>query len=435
MFCDKCGAIIDENATACHSCGNVLEENNAENPVENFVENPVEQSVPVKKKKSFFKRPVGIVLIVVLVIIIGGGITAYAMRDKILKSFLGPVKYYLYKESSNITAVSTESYSVEGDLALGDEFSSVSSMLGLSTNKINVDIKHNVSEKKDKVNLNFLGLYKVETKLEDSLVSVSVNDGEEVVTDMKSSGSSSSSSNSSSNKKNSKKTTTEEITGLSESSFSDWEYDVVMDCVVPAITEENIDEVTDDYNDMDCEVTTFTVNKDVCENFSNYFADKLETDSKTQTVVKNVIKYLNKQFDLDWEYDVDGICKVLRSDELFSNDSDFEYEYSVYYFGGDIVNRVLNTKVNDEKLDISLGNYTEEDNSYIEFSVGDYVSGELEVSNEADVSDVNLNKKDAVSLEEFVDKIQGNSDPTSNLFDDDEDTEYSIDTYDFTEDD
>jgi hypothetical protein len=375
----------------------------------------------------------------VLVIIIGGGITAYAFRDKILKSILGPVKYYLYKESTNITAMSTEDFGIEGDLALGDEFSSVSSMLGISNNKINVDIQHNVDKKKDKVDLNFLDLYKLDFKKDDNLISLALNDEDALVTNLKEESTSSSSNNSSgsSNKKSSKKSTIEEMTGLTESKFSSWTTDLVMDCVVPAVEQGDIDEGTDDYNNMDCQVTTFTIDADTCKAFLNNLADKVEDDKQTQTVFKNFVEYLNEQTGSDYEFDAKEFAEYLRDNGSIGKDSSFRYEYSVYYYDGQVVNRILAMRVDGEEMDISLGNYTEDDETYIDFAIGDYISGELQVDDNAYIDDISINKEDAIPLDEFMEKLQGSTDNTDDLFGTDEDSSQDYDDYsdyDFDED-
>lgn len=381
---------------------------------ETSVANDLDTVIDTKKtkKKPFFKRPGGIVLIVVLVLLIGGGTTAYILRDKIIKWILGPVDYYLYKEYQCVSAVSSEDFSFNGKLSLGDEFASVYSMLGIDTSNIRLDVASSKKKNKTKVYFNFADLLEIDYKQDKNYMSFSYNGGEEFVAKI---------GNSEPKKKNSNKKAKkevkpfyEQITGKGMVGSLFWAHGLSNDCLLSSFGEKKIVEGEETYKGMDCDTTTFKIDDKVVKSIYTKLADKVESDDETANAVKNLFKYENKQYSSDLIYDRKKIVENLRDTAKSIRDS-FKYEYKVYYYDGDIVNRKLRISNEYLPMDFSVGSYEKDDNLYVELVFGSYLSGELKVNKKADVSGVNIDKSKSVSLEEFMTSLFATGDTADDI--------------------
>ncbi|MBQ9673438.1 MAG: hypothetical protein IJV39_02310 [Ruminococcus sp.] len=364
-----------------------------------------------KIKKPFFKRPAGIVLITFLVVLVGGGITVYAMRDTILKWVLGPVNYYFYKEYSNVENLTTADFGIDGSLTLGDELASVSGMLGTDTDDVKINVQHSVSDKKTKLSFDLLGLFKTEFIKDGNYISLDSGTGEPIIANLKK-------KTDSAKKKNSTVPTIttsendnyindnfdiEKATGMGSVSLAKWYLEFSDECITKPI-EAGFEEETDYYNDVECTVDTFTINNDIYSKIISNICYKYNNDKKTKEVFVNLTDYLNKRYSLE-----------LNADDIFDDwykysvevktDNPFEYNYAVYYYDNTVVNRVL-TLVDREdssaNVEVALGSNKESDTNYIDIRLGNYISGELEVKNSANVSDVDLKGENAVSMSEFL---------------------------------
>ncbi len=482
MFCEKCGSPVSDGVSFCPKCGAKISVtaaaqqaesiNNSDN-INNFdttvvndtaVENneiaendtaavgdEITQSnttvegnviaesgtavlngerIQTKKKKPFFKRPLGITLIVLLVVIIGGGITAFALRDNILKAVLGPVKYYGYKEVRCFSSMGSSEFSIEGDITTKGEQSSLSSWAGSSSNKMGIEYNQDTNDKKAKLNLDFMGFINIDFMVQDKLISLSVNDSEPIVGDL-SKKKSSSSGKTNGNSDNSKKNTVD-LDDISELAG-----EIAEDCLIPAIDEDKVKEDTDSFNGNKCTVDTFVLDSDFASDFCNNLADKIESDKDTQETLEEFYEAAAVTNPNIGEFDADAIAEELREAAENTNGKG-EINYSVYYDGGQIVHR----EIVAEDEEISLSTYNDDDKKIIAFEILDSCSGEFEITNKADVSDVDIDKKDAKSMDEFYESLGGlllgdvlgigGSDDSGSLdgeydFDDD----YNVDDYDF----
>lgn len=376
----------------------------------------------MKKKKPFLKRPGGIILISVLVLLIGGGIAAYAMRDALIKWIVGPVNYYIYKEYGNIEGLSTADFGIDGALTLGDELASVSKMLGTDTDDVKINVQHSVADKKTKLSLDLLGLFKTEFIKDGNYISFDNGSGKPITANIKKKTDSEKKKTSkpASQKPASTKTEEaseefdlEEATGMGLFSFARWYLGFSDECITQPLT-ENMTEEREFYGDKECSVDTFTVNNDIYASVILNICNKYESDEDTKKVFDNLTEYFNKEYSLS-----------LKTEELLSNwkaeaervkkDTPFEYNYAVYYYDNQVVNRSITlvySKDFSSSFEISLGSGQDSDMNYIDISLGNYVSGELAVKDSAEVKDISLDKKKAVSMAEFL-KQTGIIDPNN----------------------
>lgn len=422
MFCGKCGSPVSEGVSFCPNCGakisvtaaqqtdsinDAVNINDSDTTVVNdtAVEgNVITESgtdvlngecIQTKKKKPFFKRPLGITLIVLLVVIIGGGITAFALRDNILKAVLGPVKYYGYKEVRCFSSMGSSEFSIEGDITTKGEQSSLSSWAGSSSNKIGIEYNQDTNDKKAKLNLDFMGFINIDFMVQDKLISLSINDSEPIVGDL-SKKKSSSSQNENGNSDHSKKNTVD-LDDISELAG-----EIAEDCLIPAIDEDKIEEDTDSFNGNKCTVNTFVFDSDFASDFCNNLADKIESDKDTQETLEEMYEAAAVTNPDMKDFDADTVVEELREAADNAN-GEVEIIYNVYYDGGQIVHREI--VVDDEEM--SLSTYNDDDKKIIAFEISDSCSGEFEITNKADVSDVDIDKKDAKSMDEFYKSLGG----------------------------
>lgn len=368
------------------------------------------------KKKPFFKRPGGIIFISFLVLIIGGGITAYAMRESIMRWILGPVNYYVYKEYTNVEKLSTADFGIEGALTLGDELASVSKMLRADTDDVKINVQHSVSKKKTKLSLDLLGLFKTEFIKDGNYVSFDNGYDTPIVANTKKKTNSTKKKTASNEPASAKKQSNtsesgssdfdlEEATGMGLFSFARWYINFSDECITAPL-EEKMTEETEFYNDYECAVDTFTVNNDVYSQVIFNICDKYNSEEETKKVIDNLTNYFNKLYSMEINAG-DLLADWKKKAEDVKAGNKFEYEYAVYYYDNSVINRSL-TLVESEafssEFEIALGNAIDRDVNYIDISLGHYVSGELEVKNTAKVNDIGVDKSKAVSMTEFLTK-------------------------------
>lgn len=346
-------------------------------------------------KKPFFKRKGGIILIVILVLLITTVISVFAFWNQILRGLLGPTKYYLLKEEFVISDISDDDFGLQGELSLGDDYSSILAWTGADQTKIDMDIQWSNSQDKKKINLDFLGFLNLEVKSQGNLTSFCFNDGDVIVAtteEKKSSGNKT-------KKNTTTKADTEEMSGFSKLM---WIYDVLDSPVVDEIDENCVETSYKEFNGIECKVDTFNINGSNFAQIFSDFANRLEGDEDTQYIYKKDIANILKKMGIVSSNDVSEIVKLLRElAQEYVNDKD-GFQYSVYYDGGDIVNREY--KSNDNTL--SIGYFKKGNDDYISFNYNS-IEGEFKILEEPDVSDVNIDGTNAKSYQDIIGDIGG----------------------------
>lgn len=355
-----------------------------------------------KKKKRFFQKPLGITLIVILVILIGGGITAFALRDQILKAFLGPVQYYIYKEGSGIYDLSEQNYEIKGDITISGESTSLASWSGSSSSKIGIDVLRCSDQNKTQVDIDFMKFLGFNIKQDGNYLFVAINNTALATADMtktkKSAGKST--------KKN--KSESKSLSGMSSVELLEWAYDFSKECISEAFPKENIIENTKDFNGTNCDVTTFVIDSTVRRNVLYKMADNLERDKTTKRffgqIYENVYGSVSSFFGVKAEeFNAKKAARTMREIATDIESDNSEIGYSVYYDGGKIVNRVLKTYDGE----ITLSTYEDKEGDVVSFDFSGACAGKFSVKDSADVSNINLKKekKNAVSMEEMLDEL------------------------------
>lgn len=375
---------------------------------EEDVEKPSKKNKLKKNKKPFFKRPAGIILIVVLVLIIGGGVTCYALRNQILKAVLGPVNYYVYKEGMNISAIAKEDFSVQGNLALGQDYKSILSFTGADSSDIAVDVERSVEKDKLKAEFNVFNIMDYELLIDGNYLSSSINESEPYVVNLKEKAPKKKSS--SSKKKKATATsitaTTTVPTTLNKEDYdvgkielAKWAYTFSKECISGKIEDGFIKESTKEFKGMECDVTTFTFNNKLFANILSSIADKMKTDEETQKVVKYF--YYNVLGGKSEKFDPKSIAETLEDNaKNLSKKKDKDIVYSVYYYDNEIVNRV-----NDNT---NIGTFTKGDKKYLSIGNKSTLYGELLISDTPNVSDIKIDKSKVQSSgEEFKNSMTG----------------------------
>lgn len=357
-------------------------------------EENVENNKPKKekKKKPFFKRTGGIVLIVIMVVLIGGGVACYALRNQILKSFLGPVNYYIYKESTGIAELSQEDFSVKGDLVLGQDYKSILVFTGADTSNISVDVQRSVEKDKLKAEFSIFDLLDYELQIDGSYLSSSMNQSEPYVINLKDNN-----TKKENNKKKSSTTTTKkkDVEDVSNFELAKWAYSFSKECISGQIEDGFIKESKEQFKEMDCDVTTFTLNNKLFSKIITSVSDKLENDRETQKIFAYI--YYTKLNGKSDSFDAKSLAKTLTEyAENMSDDKNSDIVYSVYYYNGEIVNRV-----NDNT---NIGTFTENGKKYLSIGNKSTLYGELEIKDTADVSDVKVDKSKVQSDSEDLKK-------------------------------
>lgn len=375
---------------------------------EDDVEKPSKKNKLKKNKKPFFKRPAGIILIVVLVLIIGGGVTCYALRNQILKAVLGPVNYYVYKEGMNISAIAKEDFSVQGNLALGQDYKSILSFTGADSSDIAVDVERSVEKDKLKAEFNVFNIMDYELLIDGNYLSSSINESEPYVVNLKEKAPKKKSSSSKKKKATATSTTatTTVPTTLNKEDYdvgkielAKWAYTFSKECISGKIEDGFIKESTKEFKGMECDVTTFTFNNKLFANILSSIADKMKTDEETQKVVKYF--YYNVLGGKSEKFDPKSIAETLEDNaKNLSKKKDKDIVYSVYYYDNEIVNRV-----NDNT---NIGTFTKGDKKYLSIGNKSTLYGELLISDTPNVSDIKIDKSKVQSSgEEFKNSMTG----------------------------
>lgn len=375
---------------------------------EEDVEKPSKKNKLKKNKKPFFKRPAGIILIVVLVLIIGGGVTCYALRNQILKAVLGPVNYYVYKEGMNISAIAKEDFSVQGNLALGQDYKSILSFTGADSSDIAVDVERSVEKDKLKAEFNVFNIMDYELLIDGNYLSSSINESEPYVVNLKEKAPKKKSSSSKKKKATATSTTatTTVPTTLNKEDYdvgkielAKWAYTFSKECISGKIEDGFIKESTKEFKGMECDVTTFTFNNKLFANILSSIADKMKTDEETQKVVKYF--YYNVLGGKSEKFDPKSIAETLEDNaKNLSKKKDKDIVYSVYYYDNEIVNRV-----NDNT---NIGTFTKGDKKYLSIGNKSTLYGELLISDTPNVSDIKIDKSKVQSSgEEFKNSMTG----------------------------
>lgn len=341
-----------------------------------------------KKKKPFFKRPAGIILIVVLVLIIGGGITCYALRNQILKAVLGPVDYYVFKEGMNISTIAKEDFSVKGDLALGQDYKSILAFTGADSSNIAVDVERSNSQDKLKAEFNVFNIMDYELMIDGEYLSSSINQSKPYVINLKEKETKKVSSK---KKTNSKKSTTSATTAtvnkedyeVGKIEIAKWAYSFSKECISGKIEDGYIKESTKDFKGMECDVTTFTFNNKLFANILSSIADRIKNDDETQKIVKYF--YYDIMGGKSEKFDAKTIAEnIENSANNLLKKKDKDIVYSVYYYDGEIVNRV-----NDNT---NIGTFTKGEKKYLSIGNKSTLYGELEINNTPNVNDIKVDK-------------------------------------------
>lgn len=350
-----------------------------------------------KKKKPFFKRPAGIILVVLLVILIGGGVTCYALRNQILKSILGPVNYYIYKESTGIEKLSKEDFSVKGDLTLGQDYKSILVFTGADSSNISIDVQRSVEQDKLKAEFSIFDLMDYELQIDGNYLSSSMNQSEPYVINLKEN-----KTEKKSNKNKNTQTTTakkKDVEDVGTFELVKLAYSFSNDCISGQIEDGFIKESKKQFKGMDCDVTTFTLNNKLLSKILTSVSDKIEKDKETQKVFAYI--YYNKLNGKSDSFDAKSLAKSLREYVAnLSDDSDSDIMYSVYYYNGEIVNRVSDNT--------NIGTFTENGKKYLSIGNKNTLYGELEIKDTADVNEVKIDKSKAQSTDgDLKDSMSG----------------------------
>ncbi len=406
MKCPFCGAEIDDNSKLCSQCGaNITSAESTE----------IKDAENVKPlKKPFFKRKGGIVLIVILVVLIAGAITAFALRDNIMRGILGPAKYYMVKEGLNIGSLSDEDFGLKGDFTLGQDYSSILVFTGADYSKVNMDIEWSNSQDKRKIDIDFLGLIKLKIQSQDKLVSMALNDNS-ITCDTKSLNDF---KNHGSNNGNSQKKSEEYLSGWDKMA---WIYDFSNSPVIGEIEKNCVTTDEKKYNGIECTVDTFRFTGKNISVILNSLADLLEKDKDTQAIYKeyisnNILSSIIKNTSTPKE-----ISKILRDMANESLKSRDVIEYSVYYDGGDIVNREYKSKEDT----VTLSSFNKDEEKYISFSYNS-IKGEFKVTDTPDVSDVHIDKDKAVPFDKIMDSLKNSLGSSISDFDNEDSTDKGI---------
>ena len=361
-----------------------------------------DKALNTKKKKRFYQRPLGITLIVILVILIGGGITAFALRDHILKAFLGPVQYYIYKEGSGIYDLSEQDYELNGDITLSGESTSLASWSGSSSSKIGINVLRSSDQNKTQVDINFMKFLGFDIKQDGNYLFVAINNMNLATADM----TKTKKSTGKSTQKN--KSKIKSVSDMGSVELMEWAYDFSKECISESFPKGNIIENTKDFNGTDCDVTTFVIDSAVRRNVLYKMADNLESNKTTENlfgqVYENVYGGVSSFFGVKTEEfnAKEAACSMRRiASDIESDDS--KIIYSVYYDGGKIVNRVLKTYDGE----VTFSTYEDRDGDVVSFDFSGACAGKFSVKDSVDVSGINLKneKKNAVSMEEMMDEL------------------------------
>ena len=347
-----------------------------------------------KEKKPFFKRKGGMIFIVIMVVLIAGAISTFALRNQITRGILGPAKYYLVKEGLAINNVTTEDYSLDGDLTLGEDYGSILVFTEAEKTNIDLNVQCSNSQGKMKLDMNLLGLIDLELKSQGDLLSFCFNGGDEVVTTTKAD------KKSSDSKKSSSKSKTK-VEKMSTWDKAVWLFDFINSPVFDEI-ESCVKTAEAEYKGSTCTVDTYTFTGKNQSAILNALADKLDKDEGTQRIYKEEIASLLTGVGLLSSNDPTEMANSIRNLAEECYDSKGSFEYIVYYDGGDIVNREYKTSDNT----MSLGTYNKNDENHLSFSYNS-IKGDFVVSDTSDVSDVNLKKEDVKSAGDLLGDLDG----------------------------
>lgn len=343
-----------------------------------------------KIKKPFFRRKSVVILIIVFVVLIATSITAFALRNQIMRGILGPTKYYLVKESLNISSLSEEDFSLDGSLTLGEDYSSILVFTGADQAEVDMNVQWSNTEDKKKINMDLLGLLKLEAKAQGDLVSLSVNghsvtDGYETDKNKK--------------KGNNVNSNTEKETLSTWDKFM-WIWDLTNSPVIEEIEENCVTTSETDYNGIECTVDTYKITGKNMSVILNSLAKRIDEDETTKKLYE---EYLSKNMLMGYLgiSDTEDASKYLKdkADECLKSQD--VIEYTVYYDDGEIVNREYKSSENT----CTLGSYNKDKDKYISFGYNS-INGDFKVTDTPDVSDVNIKKTESAPMNKIFDALE-----------------------------